>query len=126
MKTFSEYISEAVDFRLGGSGNKGDNAELNKTFEKLEKGDVIYLWNFDENNDVKLKELRTIVSTRKTTHYFYIEVAYPNGRVQEVSVPIYRIKYATHGWVYNGVFCAFTTYDMDKDDLLAAIKEERG
>ena len=125
MKTFSEYISEAVDFRLGGSKNKGDNAELNKTFEELEKGDVIYLWNFDENNDVELKEPRTIISTQKTNHRFELEVKYPNGDIHIVSVPMHRIKYATHGWV-SDTLCAFTTYDMDKDDLLAAIKEERG
>ncbi len=126
MKTFSEFLKESVDFRLGGSQNKGDNVELIKTFEELKRGDVIYLWNFDENNDIELKEPRTIISTQKTKYTFELEVKYPNGDIKIVSVPMHRIKYATHGWKSDDVFCAFTTYDIDKDELLAAIKEERG
>jgi len=46
MRTFEQYVREAVDFRLGGSKNKGN---LVKTFRELEKGDEIYFYNVDLN-----------------------------------------------------------------------------
>ena len=42
MRTFEEYIREGVDFRLGGSWNKGLNQA--KTFDQLEEGDIIYYY----------------------------------------------------------------------------------
>ena len=47
MKTFEEYIKEAVDFRLGGKANKGVAAP--KTFEELERGNYLYYWNFADS-----------------------------------------------------------------------------
>jgi len=44
MKSFEQYIREAVDFRLGGSTNRGD---VSKPFNELEKGDKIYFYKFD-------------------------------------------------------------------------------
>jgi hypothetical protein len=45
MRTFEQYIKEAVDFRLGGSANKGD--VLNQ-FDDLEPGDKLYMYEFDD------------------------------------------------------------------------------
>jgi len=46
MKSFEQYINEELNFRLGGSSNKGDNL---KTFSELEKGDEFYGWVFKQN-----------------------------------------------------------------------------
>lgn len=48
MKTFKQYIEESVDFRLGGSSNKGDAAK--KTFKDLEKGDSIFIYVYKMKN----------------------------------------------------------------------------
>ena len=48
MKSFEEYIREAVYFRLGGKGDKGE--DLYKTFRELEEGDKIYLYKFHDFN----------------------------------------------------------------------------
>lgn len=40
MRTFEQYIRESVDFRLGGSSNKGAAAQ--KPFEDLEEGERVY------------------------------------------------------------------------------------
>ena len=40
LKSFEQYIREAVDFRLGGKANKGDAAP--KPFEDLEEGERVY------------------------------------------------------------------------------------
>lgn len=45
MKSFSEYLKEAVDFRLGGCQKKGFDQSKVKSFRDLEKGDVFYFWN---------------------------------------------------------------------------------
>jgi len=44
MRTFEQYIEESVDFRLGGSKNKG---AVDKTFGELKDGDVFYRYSID-------------------------------------------------------------------------------
>lgn len=44
MKSFSEYIRESVDFRLGGKRQNGFEQNNAKSFAELKKGDVFYLW----------------------------------------------------------------------------------
>lgn len=53
MKTFKQYIEETVDFRLGGSANKGVKEYIGKTFRELEIGDVVYIWRVEPGNHVK-------------------------------------------------------------------------
>jgi len=48
MRTFEQYLREAVDFRLGGSSNKGDAAK--KSFKDLEKGDSIFIYIYKTKN----------------------------------------------------------------------------
>ena len=76
MKTFSEYIREAVDFRLGGSQNKGDGIKsfasllhednywsykitLNKTLNKISTCEI--------NKFVLEKTSQMIMSSKKKT-----------------------------------------------------------
>ena len=42
MKSFSEYIKEAYNFRLGGSQRKGFGQTEGKPFEKIQVDDTIY------------------------------------------------------------------------------------
>ena len=44
MKSFSEYIKESYNFRLGGSQKKGYGQAKEKTFAELEDGDKLYSW----------------------------------------------------------------------------------
>ena len=44
MKSFSEYIKEAYNFRLGGSQQKGFEQTKVKTLAELEKGDICYVY----------------------------------------------------------------------------------
>ena len=48
MRTFEQYIKEAIDFRLGGSSNKGDAAK--KSFKDLENGDSIFIYIYKTKN----------------------------------------------------------------------------
>ena len=77
MKSFSEYIKEAIDFRLGGSRNKG---ESDKTFEELKEGDAFYYAMYDkrEGRDNEVFCIRQYKLGRKEkwndkTKFFFIE-----------------------------------------------------
>ena len=58
MKSFSEYIKEAYNFRLGGSQQKGFEQTKKKTFDELEKGDNIYRCHIDFD-ELKYAEICT-------------------------------------------------------------------
>jgi hypothetical protein len=45
MRTFEQYLKEAVDFRLGGKQQKGFDQK--KTFADLEEGDAFYYAVYD-------------------------------------------------------------------------------
>jgi len=49
MKTFEQYIEEAVDFRLGGKDNKGET--IFKTFTELSKGDIFYMYTINNETE---------------------------------------------------------------------------
>lgn len=49
MKTFEQYIEEAVDFRLGGKDNKGET--LFKTFTELSNGDIFYMYTINNETE---------------------------------------------------------------------------
>jgi len=60
MRTFEQYIREAVDFRLGGKDGKGEAAL--KSFRDLERDDIIYYWYISlQKNAVVMHEERHFV-----------------------------------------------------------------
>ena len=67
MKTFTQYLTEKIDFRLGGSLNKG---EVYKSFEELEKGDKVYVYSVQhrgvmcvtEKKEYELEEVKRRVN----------------------------------------------------------------
>ena len=61
MKSFSEYIKEAYNFRLGGSQQKGFDQNEVKTFGELEEGDIFYLYTIETRTAWK----RTFIELRK-------------------------------------------------------------
>jgi len=76
MRTFEQYIREAVDFRLGGSAKKGDDI---KRFADLEEGDKFYrysvnveYYSYSKKRDVvKVEgpEERTVFDVEKRQGY---------------------------------------------------------
>lgn len=61
MKTFAEYIEEAVDFRLGGKANKGD--EVEPVFKDLRNGDKLYFheWEMSKQGFAKFDAIYEVV-----------------------------------------------------------------
>ena len=47
MKTFEQYIREAVDFRLGGKSRKGIENETGKSFGELKIKDKVWYYKFE-------------------------------------------------------------------------------
>ena len=79
MKTFKQYIEEAVDFRLGGNKKKGFDQSKVKSFRDLEKGDVIY--EFDSETEEAYEQLFQeleidATATIKTINAFGFENSY--------------------------------------------------
>jgi len=116
MRTFEQYIREGVDFRLGGSANKGDNLNV---FSDLESGDKLYMYEFDD----------TLSKTELVNEYVVTSsLNYVNGRfrirMQNVdeknctaSIDKNHINDSID--VSKGRFCyyAYSTYNDEKDVL---------
>jgi len=47
LKTFEQYIREAVDFRLGGKLRKGIDSEIGKSFGELKIKDKVWYYKFE-------------------------------------------------------------------------------
>ena len=79
MKTFSEYIREAVDFRLGGKQQKGFDQTKVKTFRELVEGDKFYYWSVSEDTVIELalyKKPYIKSDELRLEYYDYVDGAY--------------------------------------------------
>ena len=57
MKSFSEYIKEAYNFRLGGSQKKG--YDQTKKFEDLEIGDTVFVYDkYDKIHELEVLDIK--------------------------------------------------------------------
>jgi len=126
MKTFKQYIKEAVDFRLGGSENKGV-AEIHKSFKDLEGGDYLHIWWFDESN-LKLLTSKIVEVHHVNVHYDgNVDLNYVNSNrglsklsmLTSVNIPEAAADDDSFIYRYDrsrGTLCFITTYDMDDED----------
>jgi len=119
MKTFEEYIREAVDFRLGGKANKGE--EWHKTFEELEKGDHVYFYRF-KNHELDYSDILTVDKVEKVQELkrVYIPGFWEYGETKGF-VELYDDKLDEDFQIrsFDNTFCAlYTTYELDKESAI--------
>ncbi len=116
MKTFDQYIRETVDFRLGGSANKGDN--LNR-FDDLEPGDKFYMYEFDNNlSKTNLVNEYTVTSSLEYVNgKFRIRMQNVDKKNCNAHIDKDHINDSIN--VSKGIFCyyVYSTYNNDEDVL---------
>jgi len=127
MKTFKQYIEEAVDFRLGGKADKGVAAP--KSFGELEKGDKIYLYKF-ENFNVKSYRSDVFEYREKEAHTFN-HSHFMHGRWESGGQPVisildkdlekdYFVEFIRGGNVFTRVY---STFEMTAEEALRIAEE---
>lgn len=134
MKTFTDYIREAVDFRLGGSQNKGDGI---KSFASLVHGDNY--WSYKTTLNKTLNEISTcemskfvleetrqmIMSSKKKT----IELQGRKGKRYSLISTFIPEEYEDKNiyvhidrWNERDVFIA-STYELSDNEIVQELKQ---
>jgi len=74
MRTFKQYIREAVDFRLGGDQKKGFEQNIANSLNDIEVGDILYFYYNEKHTDLPLREYKVyeIKKTSQLNIEFYI------------------------------------------------------
>jgi len=121
-KSFKQYIEESVDFRLGGSKNKG---AADKTFDELEAGDTYYIWKCEFNFKLVYKDERNVktVTRDETANVIHFE-SMGEGK----SMNRFERKYADDDTmlIMSGtLFYFYATHDMTDEEVVKKIKEKR-
>ena len=126
MKTFEEYIKEAVDFRLGGSANKG--VELHKSFEELEKGDKVYFYGGVEPSK-KIIAFEDVFEVSKILSNKPLKFA---GKwSKNIDIDTFSLKHNTDksmnildDTMTRGEVCrVWTTFEMSKEELFDLVSK---
>ena len=127
MKSFEEYIEEAVDFRLGGKADKGIAAP--KTFGELEKGDKIYLYRF-ENFNIKSYRLDVFEFREReantSNHSHFMHGRWESGRQSVISIfdknleKDYLVAFIRGNDVFSRVY---STFEMTAEEALRIAEE---
>ncbi len=112
MKSFEEFVEESLNFRLGGSANKG--AAVEKKFSELEVGDSVYYFCFENNKQVERTEY--IVKDIQT-YYDVVEFKFNDPKASLVLSKKDEIENYCHSWEDDNVFQVFTTADRVPVDV---------
>jgi len=116
MRTFEQYIREGVDFRLGGSANKGD--VLNQ-FDDLEPGDKLYMYEFDDtlSKIILVNEYTVISSPKYDNGRFRIRMQNVNMKDCTAGIDKNHINDSIDVSKGNFTYYAYSTYNDDEDVL---------
>jgi len=135
MKTFEEYIREAVDFRLGGKSKKGESSIFNeeeaKTFEELEKGDIIYHWIFSKYSYANLKAIKftklklTSGLSQQESRYIFNAVDYNDAtKIDKYGLQPSKMKSKIMFWKIAKKSCgAYTTFEISEREMLSIAED---
>ena len=127
MKTFEKYIREAVDFRLGGSANKG--VELHKSFEELEKGDKVYFYGGVEPSK-KIISFEDVFEVSKILSEDPLKFAGKWSK-RNIDIGTFSLKHNTDKSINilddtmtRGEVCrVWTTFEMSKEELFDLVSK---
>ena len=124
MRTISEYIKEDLNFRLGGSSDKG---KVTKSFEELEESDKVYFFRFKSHKlefcdvlNVKSKEIEKLCCL--------IRGEWNSGsrgfvRINNDSLDKdFQISFFENEYIYSGLW---TTYELDKESAIKMYNDNR-
>ena len=128
MKTFEQYIREAVDFRLGGSENKGD--EVEPVFKDLRNGDKLYFheWKMSNQGDAKFDYTYEVVvdevKREKDGMYHITGAGFVINNLSEEQIEMSYYAYMTYSW--RGTYLnAVSTMQYDKEELETLLELSR-
>lgn len=117
MKSFEEFVEESLNFRLGGSANKGATAE--KNFSELEVGDKIYYFYFENYKQVERGEF--IVRSINIYHDV-VEFKFNDPKASLALSKKDELENYYYSWEDDNVLQIFTTADRIPDDFVNYLK----
>ena len=131
MKTFEQYIREAVDFRLGGSANKG---KATKSFKDLEGGDYVYFYEIDRRKRsasktvegrIKRVKFETIEKENiKILNIFYINNL-EKGPESYTFISEENFEKDMYAFEWQSMYAIWSTFDMTEEEALGIINDPK-
>lgn len=127
MKTFEQFIKEAVDFRLGGKANKGE--EWHKSFEDLEKGDKVYFYGGVEPSKkiIAFEDVFEVSKILSKDPLKFIGKWSKNINIHTFSLKRNTDKpmHVLDDTMVRGEVCrVWTTFEMSKEELFDLVSEQ--
>ena len=117
MKSFEEFVEESLNFRLGGSSNKG--AAVEKKFSELEVGDKMYYFCFENCKQVERTEF---IVRDINTYYDVVEFKFNDPKASLVLSKKDELENYYYLWEDDDDLQVFTTADRVPDDIAKYLK----
>lgn len=117
MKSFEEFVEESLNFRLGGSTNKG--AAVEKNFSELETGDKMYSFYFENCKQVERTEF---IVRAINIYHDVVEFKFNDPKASLVLSKKDELENYYYSWEDDNVLQIFTTVDRVPDDIANYLK----